>query len=186
MSSDQSTSDGGDGPDGESDVAAEAGVEQVATLAAEGHEQAAATEEKVVEIGVAASEARESVADLTEAVDRIAELADLIDDVAEQTNVLALNAAIESARAGEAGDGFGVVADEVKELAAETRTQTEEIAAFVEDVESDVNQTVDSLEAVNESISEAMGLSQGSKSRFEDIRERTEAYENGADRSDAS
>lgn len=186
MSSEQSTRGGGDGSGGESDVAAGAVVEDVATLAEDGHEQAAATEEKIVDIGVAASEARESVADLTEAVDRIAELADLIDDVAEQTNVLALNAAIESARAGEAGDGFGVVADEVKELAAETRTQTEEIAAFVEDVESDVNQTVDSLEAVNESISEAMGLSQGSTSRFEDIRERTEADEDGAERSGAS
>ena len=68
---------------------------------------------------------------LTRSADEIGTVVALIGDIAAQTNLLALNATIEAARAGDAGKGFGVVANEVKDLAAQTAKATTGIAAQV-------------------------------------------------------
>lgn len=78
----------------------------------------------------------------------VGEVVGAIKEIAEQTNLLALNATIEAARAGEAGKGFAVVADEVKKLANETAQKTEEIDSRVSAIQAAINSSVAAMDKI--------------------------------------
>ena len=86
-----------------------------------------------------------TIARLDESSARINDVTKAITSISEQTNLLALNATIEAARAGESGKGFAVVANEVKELARETASATEEIGSRVEEIQNDTRSAVTAI-----------------------------------------
>ncbi len=99
--------------------------------------------EAIAKIEGLATEMRRSLDAMTvlqKESDKIGSVMDVIKTVAEQTNLLALNAAIEAARAGEAGRGFAVVADEVRGLAQRTQKSTEEIEGLVASLQAGTQQ----------------------------------------------
>ncbi|MGE9985680.1 methyl-accepting chemotaxis protein [Desulfovibrio sp. SGI.169] len=103
----------------------------------------------------------------------ISQIMTVISDIADQTNLLALNAAIEAARAGEAGRGFAVVADEVRKLAEKTMSATTEVAAAIENIQQSSRRNMEHVDRAVTSIEEATGLAHTSGDRLRDIVEIT-------------
>jgi methyl-accepting chemotaxis protein len=148
-------------------------VDEVAKAAAkegsaglEAGQQAVAAMNRVTEvIGKTSS----SIVNLGRRSDEIGNIVKVIDDIANQTNLLALNAAIEAARAGEAGRGFAVVADEVRKLAERSSAATKEIAQVIGQVQQETAESVSYGEVALQEAQNSMLLTNLSAGALENI-----------------
>ncbi|MHC6528316.1 methyl-accepting chemotaxis protein [Vibrio proteolyticus] len=121
-------------------------TESASTQAASGQQFVRGTVSKISELSQDISASAQAVNQVEESVVSIGSVVGTIQGISEQTNLLALNAAIEAARAGEAGRGFAVVADEVRNLAQRTQQATVEIQDMISQLQDSASSAVDLME----------------------------------------
>ncbi|NOZ33353.1 MAG: methyl-accepting chemotaxis protein [Alphaproteobacteria bacterium] len=131
-----------------------AAAEELATSIEEISRQVSKTNNIVNEATVATRTTNDKVTSLANAAKKIGDVIELIQDIAEQTNLLALNTSIEAARAGEMGKGFAVVATEVKSLASQTASATEEISSQIADIQASTTDVVGAIEEIATTMAE--------------------------------
>ncbi|CAH1543187.1 MULTISPECIES: methyl-accepting chemotaxis protein [Vibrio] len=121
-------------------------TEQASTQAVTGQQFLQKTVSKMSELSSDIASSASAVNQVEERVEAIGSVVGTIQGISEQTNLLALNAAIEAARAGEAGRGFAVVADEVRNLAQRTQQATVEIQEMITQLQSSAESAVELME----------------------------------------
>ena len=127
------------------------------------------TETHVNQLDSIISETSDSIDSLKGESDNIVSVIDVINSIAEQTNLLALNAAIEAARAGEAGRGFAVVADEVRALASRTRESTLQVSSMVDAIQSKTDMVVATMRKGRAATEECYEKIKIAKGKLENI-----------------
>ena len=129
-------------------------AQQALTTARQGNAAVRNTIDGMGRIREQAQETAKRIKRLGETSQEIGQIVQLIDDIADRTSILALNASIQAAAAGDAGRGFGVVAEEVERLAVRSTEATKKIAALVKAIQGETGEAVAAME---KSIQEVVG-----------------------------
>ena len=121
------------------------------------------------DVNAVALSLQNNMTELGQQAESIGGVMNVISDIADQTNLLALNAAIEAARAGEAGRGFAVVADEVRKLAEKTMQATHEVGSNIQAIQTSAQTNISSVSNAVKNIGQATDLANASGQALNEI-----------------
>ena len=125
-------------------------------VAENGHQKINSTANGIIGLSAEMDQTIKAITQLEDDSNTVGEIIDVINGIAEQTNLLALNAAIEAARAGEAGRGFAVVADEVRELATRTRSSTQRVEEMIVRIQASTRLVVTAMDKGRGSVDDSV------------------------------
>src|SRR5690625_2650387 len=131
-------------------------TDQAVQTAENSQETVNKTLEDIEEVGIVYKEVVEQVNHLNEEIEQTHQVVEIIQQITEQTNLLALNASIEAARAGEHGQGFAVVANEVRQLAENTKAQTIQIVQNMQSLLDVSKQVTEQMRATEDLITQSV------------------------------
>jgi len=152
---------------------------QTAEIARSGEKTAERAIESSRDVQAAVNSTVENVEGLDEQMAEIGDIVELIGDIAEQTNMLALNANIEAARADQDGDGFAVVANEVKDLAEETRESANDIESLIGELQARTATTVEEAREAERSMQAGIDAVEEVVDAFAEVSDHAEETDTG-------
>jgi twitching motility protein PilJ len=148
---------------------AEVVAREASDIAVQGGEAVENTVAGILEIRQTVAQTTRKVKRLAESSQEISKIVALVSQIASRTNLLALNASIEAARAGSAGRGFAIVADEVRQLADKSAKSLKEIEQIVMQIQSDTGSVMTAMEEGTQQVIKGTKLAEQAKRSLENI-----------------
>jgi len=145
------------------------GARQVLNLAEDGNKAVQKSLEAMSELREKTAVIATQIMRLSEQTTQIGSITGVVADLANQTNMLALNASVEAVRAGEHGKGFGVVANEVRRLADQSKKSAGKINGIISEIQNAINSTVIATDEGTRTVKEGIKLSQDTSQAFKEV-----------------